>query len=204
MITRTITLAAAVVAAGCATGPVRAQGSFDFATIPGIDTEPTVDINLNAAMLGFVTAAAGASGESEAADLLAGIEGIRVRVYEDIRDADAVVDFIDQASTALEREGWQRAVYVHDDGDRVHMYLRFSDDQARVAGMTVMIADDSDAVFMNLSGEIDPQTLGRVSRVMGLNGVVDAFSGGVLGAIPPALAVPPGGPAPAESTPADD
>ncbi len=130
-------------------------------------------------MLGFVTQAAGANGDDAAAELLAGIEGIRVQVYEDVEDSEAVVDFIDEAASRLESAGWQRAVYVQDDEDeRVQMYLRF--EAGEVSGMTVMIADGDEAVFINMAGTIDPATLGAVSRTMGFGGVLDAFGGGVI------------------------
>ena len=161
--------------------PAQAQDSFLFENIPGVGRRPSVQIDLNQQMLGFVTAAAGAGGGAEAAELLAGIERVRVQVYEQLEDADAVRSFIDDASSALENDGWQPAVYVQDGDSRVRMYMQFDDDS--VAGMTVMVADGSEAVFINIDGTIDPVVLGHLSRQIGIGGVMEGISSGILPAM---------------------
>jgi hypothetical protein len=162
------------------TAGVGAQGYFDFDDIPGVGERPSVRIDLNKQMLGFVTAAAGASGEPNAAEILAGIDLVRVRVYEELEDPEEVIGFIDDSSSRLEQDGWQPAVSIQDGEDRVRIYMQFVDD--RVAGMTVMVADGSEAVFINIVGTIDPVMLGQLSRQIGINGVIDGI-GGIL--VPP-------------------
>jgi hypothetical protein len=167
-----MTLVALFLAAGAANG----QGYFDFTDVPGVGERPSVQIDLNPQMLKFVSAAAGAGGEAEAADMLAGIQGIRVRVYHEVDDYDAVVEFIDSASGQLEREGWQPAVYVQDEDNRVRVYMRFDGDS--VAGMTVMVAGDGEAVFINIAGSIDPVMLGNLTRQIGISGGIMQNLGG--------------------------
>lgn len=152
-------------------GAANAQGYFDFDSVPGLGGEAKVQIDLNQQMVGFVIAATQAAEESEAANVLSGIEGVRVRVYDDIEDPEAVLEFIDDSSGRLERDGWQRAVYVQDDEGRVRVYIKFDD--TRMAGLTVMVAGHSDeAVFINVVGQIDPVTLGKLANTMGgLHGV---------------------------------
>ncbi|WP_428098191.1 DUF4252 domain-containing protein [Candidatus Rariloculus sp.] len=154
-----------------------AQGYFDFTQIPGVSDEPKVQIDLNPAMLGFVQAAASAA-DPAAAEVLAGIEGVRVLVYDILDDSDEVMEFIDDASGTLERDGWQRAVYIQDDDARVRVYMKF--EGTTVAGMTVMVADpgrEGDAVFINVAGEIDPTKIGELAASLGVGDVL----GGVLG-----------------------
>jgi hypothetical protein len=51
-----------------AAAPAVAQGDFPFGEIPGLDVEPTVEIDLNPTMMGFLSEAAkGAEGEAAAA-----------------------------------------------------------------------------------------------------------------------------------------
>jgi len=158
-----------------ASAAVQAQDYFDFDQLPGIAGEPSVQIDLNPAMLGFVKAAAAASEDPEAAKLLEGIEGVRVRVYEHLADPAGVVEFIDDASEAMERQGWQRSVYVQDEGERVRVYMRFDD--TRMSGMTVMVTDETEAVFVSVAGQIDPAVLGRVAGTLGIDGVLDSLGG---------------------------
>ena len=138
------------------------QGYFDFGQIPGVNETPTVQVDLNAAMLGFVSAAAIAA-DPAAAELINGIDNVRVRVYDNIDDIDDLHDFIDDASGNLERDGWQRIVFVDDDEAKVRVYLTFDDVNA--TGITVMVAGEGDeAVFINVAGLINPTQLGQLAQ----------------------------------------
>ncbi len=167
-------VAAALVAFG-ASGTAFAQEFFDFGRIPGVPNEPNVEINLNAALLGFVTEAA-RTADPDAADAIRGLDGVRVRVYDDLEDTKAVAAFVGEASKRLERSGWQRAVYVADDSDNVRIYVQMQD--KKVSGMTVMVVDDDEAVFINIAGFIEPAQLGRLARAMGVD---DVLGGGHRG-----------------------
>jgi len=155
------------------------QSTFNFDDIPGIDSEPTVQIDLNSAMLNFVKIAA-SEADPTAADALAGIENVRLRVFEKVDDVEDFLGFIDDTSGALERDGWQRVVYVQDGDSKVRVYMQFND--ASVAsGITVMVADGEDgAVLVNIAGLLDPQKLGQVMRSVGAG----EFMNGIAGAIP--------------------
>jgi hypothetical protein len=177
MLKKLLVVGVGIAGTACAFVSVQAQGFFDFSDIPGIDSEPTVQIDLTPEMLSFMTGVAGEGAGDEASALLSGIEGIRVRVYEDVRNPREVADYIDEASRRLEAAGWSRAVYIVDDEDRVRMYMRF--EEGEVSGMTVLVSSDADAVFVNLAGRINPATLGQVARTMGLEHVIGAA--GALG-----------------------
>jgi hypothetical protein len=189
-----IRLTVAAVIATAFLGSAHAQGTFDFSNIPGLDTRPTVQISLNPAMLGFVAAATRDS-DPATADLLAGLEGISVHVYEDVGDAQpAVLEFINRAAGALERDGWHSAVNIHDGGDEVRVYLRTGSGElaSHLTGLTVMIADGGgDAVFVNIAGIIDPAKLGQIANAVGMDGVLDGLIG--LGAAAGAAAGAAGG-----------
>lgn len=174
MISRMLLAASLAVFAGAA----GAQGYFDFSQVPGLGEEPHVQIDLNPAMLGFVTAAAQAT-DPEAAEAIAGIQQVRVRVYEELEDPAAVLEFVDDSSGRLERDGWQRAVYIEEEEEKVRVYLKFEENRA--VGMTVMVIDGSgsgEAVFINIAGDIDPVKLGQVANAMGMGGIMDSIIGG--------------------------
>jgi Domain of unknown function (DUF4252) len=162
MLTRIVP--AALIAMGVSTSAI-GQDYFEFDGIPGVDS-PTVEIDLNAAMLAFLNEAAKAQG-GDASLAIDGLDGIRVRVYEDIEDAAALAAFIEDSSGALERNGWQRAVYVTAATDKVRIYVKMTEQQ--VSGMTVMVVDDMEAVFINIAGTIDPAQLGRLAGAMGVD-----------------------------------
>jgi hypothetical protein len=153
-----------------ACGNALAQDYFDFGRIPGVPDEPNVQVDLNAPLLAFVSAAA-KTADVEGAEVISSLDGVRVRVYQKLNDAKAVAAFVEDASKRLERAGWSRTVYVVDEENRVRIYVKLKDN--RMSGMTVMVLDDSEAVFMNISGAIDPEQLGRLARTVGVGDVFD-------------------------------
>jgi hypothetical protein len=173
-------LLAALLAVGAASN-VFAQDFFDFGTIPGVPAEPSVEVDLDSAMLSFVSQAAEASGTATAG-ALDGLKNVRVRVYEELTDPNAVAAFVDKSSTALDRAGWKRAVYVADDEDKVRMYVRTEGQD--ISGMTLMVLDDEEAVFINIDGTIDPAQLGRLARMVGVGDMLGSFGGNDAGARP--------------------
>ena len=150
-----------------------AEEYFDFGQIPGVPSEPNVEVDLNAALLAFVSEASKGT-DADLAGALSSIDGIRVRVYEELVDPAAVSGFVDDTSKRLERAAWQRMVYVRDDPDKVRIYVKMRDQQ--MLGMTVMVVDETDAVFINIAGTIDPAQLGRVARAMGAGDVLDGVA----------------------------
>jgi hypothetical protein len=167
-------IATASLVMGCAS--VGAQGYFDFGQVPGLAGEPKVQIDLNAAMLGFVREAARAA-DPDSAAAIDGIEGVRVRVYEIDDEVGPVIEFIDNASRRLEADGWQRMVYVQDSGSRVLVYVNFAGEL--MSGLTVMVAeeDGKEAVFINLLGELDPAKIGAAAAALGMKDVIPDLSG---------------------------
>jgi len=164
-------------------GVAHAQGGyFEFDKIPGF-AEPNVQIDLDPAMLGWVTEATKPS-NPQAADAIASIKGVRVLVYENIEEhLDAVRTYVDETSRKLERDGWRRTVYIRDGDEHVRVYVKLGDSataaKAQVAGMTVMVIDgDSEAVFINVAGPIDPAQLGGIASGFGFGGVLDSVVGG--------------------------
>lgn len=160
----------------CASGAAFAQEFFDFGAIPGVPSQPTVQVDLNAALIGFAAAAARVS-DPAAADMLEGIEGIRVRVYEELDDAGAVGTFIDDSSARLERDGWQRVVLVQEGDEKVRVYAKLDGDQ--MSGVTIFVLDSTEAVFVSIAGRIDPTQLGQIAGAMGMGDFLGAFTGGV-------------------------
>jgi hypothetical protein len=149
----------------CCAVSAQAQDFFDFSDVPGIDADPIVQIDLTPEVFGFMTVAAGAGAGDEAAELLAGIEGVRVRVYEDVRNPRRVAEFIDDAAQRLEQAGWTRPVRIAHEDDRVRMYVRLN--EGEITGMTVLASSDDEAVFVSLAGTVNPELLGHVARTFG-------------------------------------
>lgn len=154
-------------------------GYFDFTQVPGLGEHPQVQIDLGPEMLAFLRLA---NFDPDVADAFTGLQNVRVLVYEKLEDPAAVFAFVEDSSGKLEGAGWQRIVYVEDEGDKVRIYAKL--DGQSMVGMTVMIVGDDEtddpsdgpgeAVFINIAGDIDPAKLGRIASEVGVDG---AFGG---------------------------
>jgi hypothetical protein len=151
-----------------------AQGYFDFSELPGLDSEPKVQIDLNPGMLNFVKAATEAA-DPNSAEIINGIQGVRVRVYDIGENENEVREFIDDATEVLEREDWERMVYVEDEDAKVRGYVKFAGDN--MEGMTWMVAGrDGEAVFINIAGEVNPSALGQIAHNLGFADILTGVS----------------------------
>jgi hypothetical protein len=162
-----------------------AQGYFSFDDIAGLDSEPTVEIDLGPDMLRFFGEAAKESVQDTSG--LEGITNVRVRVYEGIGGSETeLLKFVDDTSRTLESAGWSSVIRVNEDGERVRIFMKpaaAGANQGGIEGITLMVVDTGggdEAVFINISGSIQPEQLGRIASGIGMDGMFDmmpAFPG---------------------------
>lgn len=142
---------------------VHAQDFFDFGQIPGVPDRATVEVDLNPTLIGLASQTTRAENPA-VADLLAGIDGVRVRIYKSLENVSDVADFITEVSSRLERADWQQVVSVQDD-QTVKVYLRGNDDT--VTGLTAMVLGESEAIFVTVAGTIDAELLAQTMSTLG-------------------------------------
>jgi hypothetical protein len=158
-----------------------AQGYFSFDDIAGLDSEPTVEIDLGPDMLRFFGEAAKESVQDTSG--LEGITNVRVRVYEGIGGSEAeLLKFVDDTSRTLESAGWSSVIRVNEDGERVRIFMKpaaAGANQGGIEGITLMVVDTGgdEAVFINVAGDIRPEQLGRIAAGIGMNGMFDMVPG---------------------------
>jgi hypothetical protein len=132
---------------------VHAQEYLDLGQIRGLPENPAVQVDLNPTMLGLASAVSRTSNPA-AAEMLASVEGVRVRVYSSIEDAALVLQSINDVSARLTRDGWQQVVRVQEDGD-IRVLMQATGET--VTGVTAMIVHDNEAVFVNIVGSLTPE-----------------------------------------------
>jgi hypothetical protein len=110
-------------------------------------------------LLGLVSSLS-ASEDPEAAELFKRLNGVRVNVFETDGMADGAVNLVKEVSASLGDHGWESVVTVNSNDEQVRVFMMINDDQ--VEGITVMAVEDTEAVFVNVIGSINPEELGRV------------------------------------------
>jgi hypothetical protein len=153
-----ISLSVALSACGL-TAPRSSEGFADLESLGTRDTDNVMTLSIGPALLRF--AANHVDDDPEVRELLKGLDGVRIRIYEIDGDAGRVATRIDNMSRHLQDNGWEAVMLIREEDESTHMLLRTVDGQ--ICGMTVLVSDgESEAVVINLMGEIQPQQFGDV------------------------------------------
>ena len=148
------------VLAGCGlTAPRSSAGFADLESLGVQDVDRVMTLSIGPALLRL--AAAHIDDDPEIRQLLRGLEGVRIRIYEIDGDAGRVANRINAMSQHLQDDGWEPVLSMKQGDEATYMLLRVIDQQ--VCGMTVLVSDgDSEAVVINLMGDIKPEQFGDV------------------------------------------
>ncbi|MDE0509032.1 MAG: DUF4252 domain-containing protein [Gammaproteobacteria bacterium] len=141
-------------------------GYVDFADLRGlVDAEPVVEVTLREPLLRLVTEAI-PEDDVEAAGFVSRLLNVRLHVYEDIvGDVTEVAATMNELSAGLEEDGWERVVRVRDDDDQVDIFLNFSEDDAEVYGIALMVvSEDGEVVLGNIVGNIRMEDISALGR----------------------------------------
>lgn len=138
---------------------------FDKNAILG-DIDATVEINLSEPMLKFMAGAANIA-DQDLAEMLHGIVDLRVKVFEfDSIDAEEAQPKIKDLVKWLDKNEWSRIVHVEEEFETVNIYTRLDGDN--MAGLALVVASESELVFINIVGVIDPARMGSlIGRMSG-------------------------------------
>jgi hypothetical protein len=134
-------------------------GYVDFGELNRIFGEPTVQISIGESLLGLVGSLS-AKEDPQAAELFRKLNGVRVNVFETQAMADGAVDYVKDISSQLSAVGWEPVVTVNSADEQVRIFMKISGD--KVDGITVMALEDTEAVFVNVIGDINPAELEKV------------------------------------------
>jgi hypothetical protein len=141
------------------TAPRSSEGYADLESLGMRDTDTVMTLSIGPALLRF--AASHVDDEPEVRDLLKSLDGVRIRIYEINGDASRVATRINTMSGNLQEDGWEPVLLIREENEATHMLIRVVDQQ--ICGMTVLVSDgDSEAVVINLMGDIKPRQFGDV------------------------------------------
>jgi len=162
--------------AGCGiTAPRSSNGYADLDSLGLADTDRVLTLSIGPSLLRF--AASHAEDDPATRELLRGLDGVRIRIYEIDGDAARVAARMEDMSRKLQAGGWQQVMQLRSEDERTHMLIKVVDQ--RICGMTVLVSDgDSEAVVINLMGELQP---GQFADVMV---ALDVDAAGVQGIQP--------------------
>jgi len=164
-------LAAALLLSACGlTAPRSSDGFADLDSLGIADTDRVFALSVGPALLRF--AAAHVEDDPETQALLRSLDGVRIRVYEIEGEPARVAARMDRMSDKLQKDGWEPVMLVRSEGDQTHMLVKLVG--GRVRGMTVLVCDgESEAVVINLMGEIQPEQFSGVMVALDVDAAED-------------------------------
>jgi len=120
-----------------------------------------VDVDLSGAML-RVAAGAMETQDPSIAELVAKLERVRVQVGAPTGvDHATVTQKMTDAQATLVGSGWQKILSVEEGDEQVYLYALES--AGNIAGLTAFVNEGGEGVVVvNIVGDIDPETLGRL------------------------------------------
>ena len=138
-------------------------GYVEFGDLSALYGEPKIIINLGGTMLNFVSMMS-SSESPETADLISKLKGIRVMMYAMDENVDAARDQFSEVKGKLKSSGWEPIVQVNEEDEQVMIYMKMDGDN--MEGLTVMVVDEEEAVFVNVIGQLNPAELGKVMETL--------------------------------------
>ena len=141
-------------------------GYVDFGDLSITYGEPKITINLGGTMLNFVGMMT-SSENPETSEMISKLKGIRVQIYSLDENTEAARDQFGKTKSSLKSSGWEPIVQVNEDDEQVLVYMKMV--EGNMEGMTVMVVDEEEAVFVNVIGQLNPAELGRVMDSFDVN-----------------------------------
>ena len=92
--------------------------------------------------------------------MISKLKGIRVQIYSLDENVDAAVNQFGKTKSSLKSSGWEPIVQINEDDEQVLVYMKM--EEGHMEGMTVMVVDEEEAVFVNIIGQLNPAELGKV------------------------------------------
>jgi hypothetical protein len=120
---------------------------------------PTVRINLGGMLVKLINAANDDPGSGA---LMEHLDTIRIDVYRTDGETGPALRHVEAMTQRLPKSGWEAVVQVRDMGDHAHILVKM--DAETIVGMVVMAVSEEEAVFINIEGMIDPDSLAELTR----------------------------------------
>jgi len=141
-------------------------GYVDFGDLSSMYGEPKIIINLGGTMLNFVGMMSSAE-SPETSELISKLKGIRVQIYSIEEDVGAAQNQFGEVKGGLKSSGWEPIVQINEDDEQVLVYMKMK--EGNMEGITVMVVDEEEAVFVNVIGQLNPAELGKVMKTLDMD-----------------------------------
>jgi len=140
-------------------------GHVDFGKFsPSSSGAQFVEVNISSNLIAMVTRL-GASAEPEIAEVLHGLQGIRVNVIGlDDDNRAGILKRVKSIREDLDAKGWDRVVAVQEKDQDVAVHLKTRGGDAVQGVAVTILVDNKQAVLVNVVGDIQPDKLATIGE----------------------------------------
>ena len=89
------------------------------------------------------------------------LNGIQLAVYEVDRNRETFEQAINSSVMKLKSEGWQTLIKVRERNE--HVVIMQAGDETMIEGLSLLVSNPDNAVFINLIGPFDPKTISKIA-----------------------------------------
>ena len=93
--------------------------------------------------------------------VLQDLQGVQLRVYEVENNRQVFEQAIDDSMVSLRQDDWQTLLTAREDNKRI--VVMQSGDDGLISGLAVLVSTPEEAVFLNLVGHIDPESIATIA-----------------------------------------
>lgn len=130
----------------------------------------SVDVTLDGKMLSLASMFLNSKKPGEAAikDLVAGLKGVYVKVFEFDKEGEYSMADVESVRTQLRAPAWSKMAGVKSkkEGQTVEVYMRMTDSQ--IGGIAVIATEPKQLTVVNIVGTLDLEKLIRLSGRFGI------------------------------------
>ena len=139
-------------------------GYIDFGDLTKAESgDRVVEVFLEGNLLRLVSKIT-ESEDPELANLIGGLKLIKANILDVTSDNEKILDErVKYIETQLKDKKWDMLVRVRDRHENVNVYLKSTSDD-KIVGLVVTAIDHGEASFVNIVGDIDLTTIGKLSR----------------------------------------
>lgn len=144
-------------------------GYIDFADLGEAYGEAKVEINLHKALLNMVGSFS-KSEDPEIAEILSGVESIKVRVFPLNGKPEKAMQTVEDVSKKIRKQDWEPLISVNEEKEKIRIFSKMTGEV--MDGLVVMVVSENgpgEAVFINIVGQIDPAKVSKLADSMDIN-----------------------------------
>jgi len=151
------------------TDVTKEPGYVDFGDFTAFENSTKVtEVILDEDLLS-VLAAMSDEADPNIMSILNGIKLVKANVYEISEDnKDELKKRIDEVDSKLSSTGWKRIIRTRGEDEIANVYIKLNNDKKIVGLAVTNFEKDGEAAFVNIVGNIDLATIGKLGKKFGI------------------------------------